>query len=360
MPSIKISEFPTFPNLDSPELGDILPILDITEIDPDLKNKKATISDILDLVVFPPGEVNTASNIGIGQGIFSNKIGEDLQFRTLIAGNNIGITSNVSTITIDNTAPLGEINTASNLGLGQGIYKNKTLLNLEFKSLIAGTNISLTSSDNDITINSTVIPGEINTASNLGTGSFIFNNKIGPDLQFKSLVAGTGISLTQNSNNITISNNSPGEVNTASNLGIGQNVYATKTGSNLEFKTLTAGSGITLTSTPTEINIVNNTSTVSFNTPISTNTVLNNNFHNKFVQINTQSNNVTITLSNNVQDGFTCFLFHNKGTGSNQIIINNNTLTFLSRGTTIQNPAATASLIYNATTSTWYGVGDLI
>ena len=46
--------------------------------------------------------------------------------------------------------------------------------------------------------------GEPNTASNLGAGSGVFSQKVGVDLQFKSLVAGTGITLTPSSTDITI------------------------------------------------------------------------------------------------------------------------------------------------------------
>jgi len=34
--------------------------------------------------------------------------------------------------------------------------------------------------------------GEVNTASNLGAGEWLFNAKVGVDLQFKSIVAWTG------------------------------------------------------------------------------------------------------------------------------------------------------------------------
>ena len=43
-----------------------------------------------------------------------------------------------------------------------------------------------------------------NTASNLGTGQGVFAQKVGDDLQFKSLLAGTNITLSADSNNITI------------------------------------------------------------------------------------------------------------------------------------------------------------
>tara|TARA_R110000737_G_scaffold132490_3_gene164083 strand:+ start:1740 stop:2342 length:603 start_codon:yes stop_codon:yes gene_type:complete len=53
----------------------------------------------------------------------------------------------------------GEPNSALNTGTGIGIYKDKLGETLRFKSLIAGTNITLVESDEEITINSTSIAG---------------------------------------------------------------------------------------------------------------------------------------------------------------------------------------------------------
>jgi phosphopantetheine adenylyltransferase len=102
------------------------------------------------------------------------------------------------------TQPQGEANTASNLGSGEGVFAQKTSLDLEFKSLVAGTDINLSSNSDEITINSTVTPGEINTASNLGTGEGIFAQKSGNDLELKSLISTGDGSISSNSNEISI------------------------------------------------------------------------------------------------------------------------------------------------------------
>jgi len=52
--------------------------------------------------------------------------------------------------------------------------------------------------------------GEANTASNLGAGEGVFAQKVGVDLQFKSLIAGTGITLTPSSTDITIASTGGG------------------------------------------------------------------------------------------------------------------------------------------------------
>ena len=49
------------------------------------------------------GEVNTASNVGSGNEVFDQKVGTDLQFRTLSAGTNVTITSGATTLTINSS-----------------------------------------------------------------------------------------------------------------------------------------------------------------------------------------------------------------------------------------------------------------
>ncbi|HEY1035534.1 MAG TPA: tail fiber domain-containing protein [Pseudoxanthomonas sp.] len=100
--------------------------------------------------------------------------------------------------------------------------------------------------------------GEANTGSNIGTGSgSVFKQKLGVDLQFRTLKAGAGVTITNGANEVTISasGGGSGEANDGTNLGTGEGIYSSKSGVSLQFKTLKAGTGVTLSSTASEVTI---------------------------------------------------------------------------------------------------------
>jgi len=107
------------------------------------------------------GEVNTASNVGIGEGqSFKAKVGTDLQFRTLKQGANVTISTVGDEVTISAVGPDGgEDNSLSNEGAGEGeVALPKIPGNpvLPIKTLKAGTNMSIVNGANEIVFNANV------------------------------------------------------------------------------------------------------------------------------------------------------------------------------------------------------------
>lgn len=100
------------------------------------------------------GEVNTASNLGTGAGIFAAKVAEDLQFKSLVAGSGVVLTPSADSIQIDATGSGGgEANTGANVGTGEGsVFKDKTGVTLNFKTLKQGSNVTITNNTDDVTI----------------------------------------------------------------------------------------------------------------------------------------------------------------------------------------------------------------
>ena len=225
----------------------------------------------LTLSVTGLGEVNDGENLGStgdGSGIFYDKDGLNLRFRRIIAGTDISIveaTDAPYNITINSTSD-GEANTASNLGTGGKVYEDKVGVQFRFRSLIGGDRCTVVENTNDLTINVDSFPDVV--GQNLGSTSDnqgIYVDKTGDTLQFKSLVGGTGISLSSSADEITITNDSPGEVNVGQNLGStsdNQGIYVDKTGDTLQFKSLVGGTGISLSSSDDEITITNDSSGV--------------------------------------------------------------------------------------------------
>lgn len=199
------------------------------------------------------GETNTASNLGAGEGVFAQKNGVDLEFKSLVAGPNITLTGGGDTIGITGSTP-GETNTASNLGAGAGIFAQKNSVDLELKSLIAGPNITLTEGGDTIGITGSA-PGETNTASNLGAGEGVFAQKNSVDLELKSLIAGPNITLTGGGDTIGITGSAPGETNTISNVGSGEGVFQAKSGVDFQLRSISAGNDIGITSGTNDITV---------------------------------------------------------------------------------------------------------
>ena len=103
------------------------------------------------------GEVNTNSSLGGAESLVGTKVGVDLPIKGLDAGTNMSVTSTGTAVTYNMTGTLGEINTASNAGSGESLYSGKTASDIELKSITAvGAPVSSTATDISIDIWSNV------------------------------------------------------------------------------------------------------------------------------------------------------------------------------------------------------------
>lgn len=125
-------------------------------------------------------------------------------------------------------------------GVNQGAVGAATTINFTgaLSASISGSTLTVTSAGGG--------SGEVNTASNLGAGTGIFGSKVGVDLRFKSLIAGTGISISNTSTDITINSTASAvvaEQTTIANSTFYQFAYASSPGSGLLGHVLRVGQG---------------------------------------------------------------------------------------------------------------------
>ncbi|MGL6007865.1 MAG: hypothetical protein ACRC1D_00220, partial [Culicoidibacterales bacterium] len=212
-----------------PAGADEIPIYDVSGT----AVRKATIASI---VALGGGEINTASNNGVGGvGVFINKVGADLRFKNFSSGSNrVTITDDtvnneidvdIVPTNIDHNVLLNYVtnqhvdhsvvNITAGVGLsGGGNITTSRTLDLNINGLNSTTpaagdelaiyDISL-AAHRKITIADigVVAGGEANTAFNQGVGGVgLFINKVGVDLRFKNINTGSSkVSVTNDAIN---------------------------------------------------------------------------------------------------------------------------------------------------------------
>jgi hypothetical protein len=95
------------------------------------------------------------ANVGTGAGlVFRDLVAGIINLKTIKAGSNITVTNNADDITIANSKP--ENTTVLNVGGGAGqVYRDKTVDQINLKTLLAGAGISVTNNADDITVAAT-------------------------------------------------------------------------------------------------------------------------------------------------------------------------------------------------------------
>ncbi len=187
------------------------------------------------------GEANTASNLGAGEGLFAQKVGVDLQFKSLVAGTNVTLSSDGDTVTINSSGAgagtlsgliidtnkdwLGfEITELGLIDFDNASGTNPTLSAVDSASestLLLGSNFRITSGFADFAeistpANPATDTGRLYVADDTGTTTLFFRDSAGTETNLldtgnngitsinadatfaQTLTGGTGIDIVDN------------------------------------------------------------------------------------------------------------------------------------------------------------------
>jgi len=206
------------------------------------------------------GETNTASNVGSAVGVFKQKTGVDLEFKSLRSKPGVTITGQTSEVDVGvgelGWKQIARVATTANITLSgeqtidgvsavagdRALVKDQTTpaengiyvvasgawsraedadadieLRRAFITVREGTanagKLYRNTNASAITVGVTGVTyseftggggGEANTASNVGTGTGLFKQKTGVDLEFKTILAGEGLEVSGGTNEVTI------------------------------------------------------------------------------------------------------------------------------------------------------------
>lgn len=182
--------------------------------------------------------------------------GPAMVIKGLTPGTGMSLSSNSSAVTISNTSPATSVTLTSSGG-------SDTLVNtgigpaLSIKGLTAGTGVGLSSGPGSVTISNN---DPTLSLSSSGGSQTLVSNGIGPAFIVKGLTPGAGMGLSSTSSAITINNTSPASSASLSSTGVSQTLVNSGTPPGFLIKGLTAGSGILLSPTSTDLTITNTSS----------------------------------------------------------------------------------------------------
>jgi hypothetical protein len=148
-------------------------------------------------------EATTAANLGGGDGIFASKVSDNIQLKSLVGGTFISLVADANTITVNSDISSLAASGVS-LGSGAAVYKNTSLGVLYLRSLTFAGVLDASVTESEIQISSSA---EANTGTNMGTspdGYSMYNGMSGTALAFKRLNGGTNINLVSGTNNLTV------------------------------------------------------------------------------------------------------------------------------------------------------------
>ena len=195
---------------------------------------------------------NGGANLSI---VASTSVNPNLKNKSFSAGTAITINDASNNLEIVNDSPASAISLSST-GTGNSILNSTTNPTFTTKSLIAGSGISITPATDSLTITNTAPSASAITLTNGGVNtSLVALSSSNPTLQTKSISVGTGITLNDTSSNIELVNSSPASGITLTNAGTTSLIATASSNPAFQTKGLVAGTNITLSTTGTDITI---------------------------------------------------------------------------------------------------------
>jgi len=193
--------------------------------------------------------ITGATNNGSGLGLYINTIANNLRFKTISGGTFINLSQigDVVNINADLSSKLNIIDFNS--------YSSNTLTNINSRLLTSNFNSYSGLTNTRInTIESNYVSG----ATNLGGGLTLYDSKVNGNLNFKTIIAGNNVSINQIGNSLII-NSSGGSINGTprnlstqfnqlTNSGVNENSsYLANTGSKSNLSSVFNKLGATIT-----------------------------------------------------------------------------------------------------------------
>lgn len=192
------------------------------------------------------GESNTASNVGSGQGIFRDKTGSTINLRSISGTNDISAIVNSDVIEISGSSLLDLAGSRSMTGtLNMGNQDISNVNNINGVSITSHVNRHADGGPDEL---------NVNNLSGLLADPQSINLRVNGTLQGTrpeiNLIEGANISVSavddapNNRINITVTSTDTGESNTATNVGAGSGLFRDKTGVNLNFRSISGTNDI--------------------------------------------------------------------------------------------------------------------
>jgi hypothetical protein len=206
-------------------------------------------------------KIENGINSGGANEVFSGKSGTDLYFRTISGGSNTTVTTVGDIIKIDTTGGGGggEINTASNIGGGEGLFSGKSGVDLQFKSLTStGGTVTITSTGSTVNLESSGGGGAVtnDANNNLYGGTDTGASLSGSDKRNTLLGYRAGRNATTGPYNVVVGERSisDGVLTGQKNVAIGSSVMKVLTSGNFNVGIgVECGNGMTTQSNNTLI-----------------------------------------------------------------------------------------------------------